>query len=1086
MVQMIDKSQVDMTGLPEVDLPSGAPVEHQPLRIDIPGKIEGSPQATQELQLNNSGNIQKALDSGYSSEEIQQYLQSQGLDENDAQLAIVSTLSDNIKKAKVAGYSEDEIMNHLASKNYEPNTVVPAIQASNINDKYTQLDYKPTEQNDEDKAMDIADLYKNVHYQYATMAKQVVGLMDEETAISARQDINRLNAAVTNKLKQEGIDAFLDDETGAVMMKDRTGNITEVDSSIMNSLFNSKGEFAGAVTGGIAGARAGAAVGAAVGAAFPPIAPASVGLGTIVGGLSGSAVGAMAGRATDLYVNSQKLSEDLSTSLYLTQIKQAGIADITFGVIGSGIAKVGMKGYRSIVKAYKYVSHGNPKGAYKALKENLNLTDDQVKDMVNQWEKFNKTSAPGDNFADKAISVVTSTSKGAESSVKSAAQISERVATLTKQSIDERAKSLHKAINSIADENAGNAVRSDLKAYQDDVKNFYDTIKKQGAEAIDGTDFRFDLDKLAIDPVMKHIEAKLSNPIARERFVGYASRIASASQDRTFSGLLELRAAVNDFKYSKSLGNSDIDALNQVIGRIDTTIDKAAKKYMPDSKTWGKNFKTAKSEYAKMKVLQESSIFRLVNRPGITEEGIQRALSKYSNDKEVDADIFNSISTRLSGQTKSKVEVAAIKNIVNKNTFGNSTEYQAIDFPQLAEDLKGLNIATNEGSNIIKVVDEIAKVYRNDPELAGLAGRTLAEKSSSLATNLLQKGKQSIIMYTWNSLYKYAPLKSARNIALIHRVEKLLSNPLHARTAEDLMKQFPVSQQPELKSLVKDLQIQQAKQGPVQKPILQKMYKQSASGKLVVTDGALGKGIYLVDKIKNPHSDMNVISHDVDNSKLFDGSNLDLKTFRTDSVMRKSLIDQGYNGVRVNDKAVIFPETMQGYKTPKMKIDTGDIHYRGAPVEETASTVKPRSTPYIYTTTDKETATGIAGNTGKVNTFKVPKNAKVLTLGNKTVANKVFKDLFNSKFPKGYDNLDKLMFDLHEGKLGRTGGVKEEQFIQYLKDNNYSGHSYGVENAWLPGILKDNAGSISEESAKDIAKRTTTGTTKQYFKSNRD
>jgi len=926
MTTILDKSQINEDGLPQIDLPqvnsTVTTSEPQRLRIDITGTPEE--QTTQsDLNLVNNSNIQKALNSGYSTEEVQQYLQSQGLDENDASLAITSTVATNVKKAKDAGYSEDEILNHLTSSGYDIKTVSDAVGASRIDDKYTKLDYKTQENapSEEDKAMELSDLYKNIHYEYATLGKQVVGLFDTETAISARRDINRLNANLTEKLKKEGIDAFINTDDGAVMMKDKAGNITEIDSSMINGLLNSKGEFAGAVAGGIAGVRAGAVAGAAAGLAFPPIEPISVGIGSIVGGLAGSATGAMAGRAVDLYINSKKLSEDLSTSLYLTQIKQAGIADITFSTLGSMAFKVGAKGYRSIIKAYKYVSHGNPKGAYKALKENLNLDDNQIKDMVTKWENFNKTSAPGSTFEEKAINVVSNTGKNAESAVKSASQINERVATIAKQSIDTRAKSLHTAVNNIADENAGNAVRSDLKAYQDDVKNFYDTIKKQGAEAVDGTDFRFDLDKLAIDPVMKHIESKLSDPIMRERFVGYASRIAYASKDRTFSGLLELRAAINDFKYSKVLGTKDIEALNQVLGKVDTAIDKAVKEYMPDGKQWSKNFQLAKSEYAKMKVMQENTMFKIINRPGITEEGIQRALSKYSNDKEVDTEVFNAIVSRLSNATKTKVESAALKNLINKNTFGNSTELQAIDFPQLAEDLKALNLSTPETKNLASVIDEISKVYRNDAELSGLAGKTLAQKSNSLATNLLQKGKQSIVLYAWNSLYKYAPLKSARNIALIHQVEKLLSNPLHARTAEELVKEMPVIQKTEMQSLIKELQIQQAKVGPIEPTAFTKMYKQSSNGKLTVTDGALGKGIYLVDRIKNPTSEMNVISHKVNTTKIFDGTGKPgIKNLRSDSTMRKQLIDQGYDGVRVDDKVMLFPETQPGYKTPRSNL----------------------------------------------------------------------------------------------------------------------------------------------------------------------
>ena len=73
----------------------------------------------------------------------------------------------------------------------------------------------------------------------------------------------------------------------------------------------------------------------------------------------------------------------------------------------------------------------------------------------------------------------------------------------------------------------------------------------------------------------------------------------------------------------------------------------------------------------------------------------------------------------------------------------------------------------------------------------------------------------------------------------------------------------------------------------------------------------VGKGIYLVDKIKNPNSEMNIIGHEVDTSKIFDATgDANIKNLRSDSNLRKQLIDQGYNGVRVEDKVMLFPETM--------------------------------------------------------------------------------------------------------------------------------------------------------------------------------
>lgn len=744
----IDIPNPNAVKLPPVDLPGSegntTELETQQETTVPDTELTAQPQAVETTPKTSSNNtsslVAEALNSGYSIDEVKSYLmQTKGMSDEEADLNIVGGVKSKVLEAKQANYSDEEITNHLTEKGYDTNTIDKVLKASKLDSKYKSLDYNSSEITEQDKAQEISDLYKNIYQKYSTLGKHVTGVFNDEDAVAARREVNLLNIGVTEQLKKKGVDSFIDPESGEVMMRDKNGLVTEVDSSILSDIYNSGGEFAGAIAGGATGARIGA-----TGYAAGPL----VGTVTTAGGaLIGSAIGAMGGRAYDLTVNAKKLSEDLSASLYRTQMKEAGIFDIAAGVVGAGIYKVGAKGYKSMVKGYEYLSHGNPNGAYKALKDNLNITDDQAADMIANWEKLNNTKAQGKTFQEQAIGVVSQTGQGAESAVKAAAAQHERVATVLKQSVDARAKGIQEAVKTITDDNVGTFVRNDLKAYQDDVKDFYGVIKQQGADAINGTNFRFDLDKIAIKPVMKDIEKNLSNPIAREHYIGYANRVEAASEDRTFGGLLEMRSIVNDFKYSKSLKPRDIDSLNNVINKIDGQIGKAVKDYMPETgKTWMENFSKAKSEYSKMKVVQENVLYKLITKPSATEQTIQKALSKYGTDKNVDAEVFNQLVSKLAPVTRSKVEGAAIKNMINKNTTGELADYQAIHFPQLAEDLKGLNITMPNSKNLVKVVDEIAKVYKNDPELSGITGKTqIARMQQSLSSDLTQKAKYAVI-----------------------------------------------------------------------------------------------------------------------------------------------------------------------------------------------------------------------------------------------------------------------------------------------------------------------------------------------------
>lgn len=863
-----------------------------------------------------SSQIQEALASGYSRSDVSSYLaKKSGISQDDADAQVVDALSSKVKEARAQGYSDDQIEEHLYKRNYDPEVVKSAITNALARDGYQKLD--PAAQQEPlttDEAGNMADLYKNIHSKYSTMGKQVLGVFSASEGIDAARDVYKLNQGLVVKLKEHGVDAFIKPGNGELMMREANGYEHEVDSSFLRGMFNSKGEFTGAISGAMAGARAGAAIGTAVG-------PEGTAAGAVLGGMAGSAMGAMAGRGVDLMLNSAKLKEDLEAKLYLTQMAQAGIFDITAGTLGMGVAKLGKSGARAIMKAYRYTKVGNKKGAFKALMDELNITREQAQDMVDQYEQLNSKTAPGDSLEQKAIAVATVTQQSADGVLKAAASKNSKLANAVRSDVNARAKSLSRAINSYADDNTGALVRRDLSAYGKDVKDFYGAVKKQGADAVDGTDFRFDYNKLAVAPVLKNIEKKISNPLVQERYVAYATRIENASKDRSFSGLLELRHAVNEFKYSKlGLSAPDQEALNGVLNKIDGSIAKAAKEYMPKGKQWLDNFKLAKSEYSQMKRLESNALFKYVHRSAVTEEGIQKALSKYANSKDVDEAVFNDVVERLSPATRAKVEMAAVKNLTAKFTAGEFTDMQATHFPALAEALRGLNLATPEAKNIAKTVNEIARVYRNDAVLTNVNGNmSLPKVVSSLSSNPVQKAHYAIMGEIFNEGMRFLPGKKANNLALIHQAEKLLQNPMHGATADNLVKMVPKSSQDAMRSLVKDLQVQTAKVGGAKPKATVNMYRQTVSGTLSPTNGAWGRGVYLVDKVVGAAPEAKVVRHAVDMSRMATlddvsslvGKQVTEKDLKTIPNLTKQLQDKGFIGIRGEGKAMIFPDNIK-------------------------------------------------------------------------------------------------------------------------------------------------------------------------------
>lgn len=909
---------------PAVDLPSmGQKQPSQPLQVTVPvgdkNKSISEPEApitsAPEAKVNPDwSNIQKALEEGYSRDEISSYLQqTQKLTPDDADRQIIDSVQAKIKAAQAEGYSDDEIKDFLITNRYDGSVIDSALATARTPKPHRKYEWDPNTQAEE--VMDAADLYHNLHDKYSNLGKQVLGAFDEQAGLEARRDINRINATISAKLNEKGFNTSINPATGELEYVDENGQARPVDSSLVNGVFNSKGEIAGGISGAIAGGRTGAAIGTMVWPGW------GTAIGGTVGAISGGATGAMAGRGADMVLNSYLLKEKLEADLAWTQMKEAGIADATFGVIGAGVMKLGAQGLKSVMRGYDLVLAGNSKGAYNALLENMLIDESQAKELVEQWEKLSGRAAPGKNFKERAISVITTTQQGGDIFLQPSVGKDPKLANTIVADVNARAKGLYKAIDEVNAEGAGKLLQGDLKAYKADVEEFYGLVKAEAGEAIDGTDFRFDYEKLAIRPALEAIEQNIDNPRVKERFAAYLTRIDGNTMGRTFSDLIDLRQAVNNFKYSTSkMGKKDLETVNGVLAKIDSQIAKGAKEYMDNPEDWLANWKTAKSEYSKMKVLEQNVLYKAITKKGATEESIARAIKDKINSLD---GTFDQVLDKLPPATRRTTEAAIIKAMSDKFTIGRATDVQATHFPMLSEALKGMDIRTPEAKRLVKAIDEMAKVFKNDVNLAQLSGRlTVPQFQSYLTTDPVMRAKFEVASSMFNWLKRMTPSKEGNNLALVNKVSKLLENPMNARTAEDFVKSMPKESQAEMRSLVKELQLQWGKQPVKPKGDFVKMYKQSANGKLSTSNGAWGKGIYLVPKVANPLPNSKVIGHEVNMSRMAtfkDISNLVASEVTPKNLHRypkvqEQLIERGYLGITDGDRVMLFEETTPAVK----------------------------------------------------------------------------------------------------------------------------------------------------------------------------
>lgn len=850
---------------------------------------------------------------------------SQGLDEDEANLDMVHKIADMIKATRANNHTDAMIQEYFTNETtYDPSIVNDAFETLKTSEKTDKYDYPQRRQIESQgkPAQELADTYRNVYGKQSTFLKQIGGYFNDEMADAAGRDIDELNAGIVTKLQENGIDAFIDLRYGHVMMREGS-QVFEVDSSTLDSLALATGEIGGGIAGAVAGARTGLALTAAV-----PIPGARI-AGGIVGGIVGGALGAAGGKGIDLLRNSIILSEELSTELYKKQMIDAGLMDGVFGIIG-GTLTAGMA--KGVMKAYRFFRTGNIKGADKALKLNQQLNQTQINEIEKLFRAVQGNEAlEGLSREEINIKVVALTQARAQTQVGAAVTKDPELATKLAIGLHDKAAGIKRGLASFIDPEIKTTVRRELKIYEKEVKALYTAVKNQAINATQNTDFIFDLKDTAITPVLNNIREKIKDPFLLQKYARYAGSIEAATQTRTFGSLLDLRAAVNKFKFGVPLDHRDTNVINKVINKIDSLISKGALKYMgpKQGKVWLNNFKESRKAYSEMKKLQGSKLHKILSDVNSFESDIKKALIDWSKDNDIDNPIYKEITSKLSSKNRVKLEASLIDTITDKYTIGKGTDSQVIDFIKLNDELKGLNLITSKGKYAQEVFEEQAKLFRNNRALASITGHMVGSSSGSFGTSIWQKFNYGTAGAIWDAGYKYIPWNNkAAQIALVHHTGRLLKNPMNVKGVKAVLKAIPKEGKEEVAAAIKKLQIQVAKEGNIElQDITTPMYKHSPSGKLVVTEGKLGQGVYVSESLKKVKEGSKRVTQDVDMSRLADvddisallGKEVTIDEIRKLPNLKEQLIERGYLGIKYEDKAMLFLETTMGVKTPKAK-----------------------------------------------------------------------------------------------------------------------------------------------------------------------
>ena len=200
-----------------------------------------------------------------------------------------------------------------------------------------------------------------------------------------------------------------------------------------------------------------------------------------------------------------------------------------------------------------------------------------------------------------------------------------------------------------------------------------------------------------------------------------------------------------------------------------------------------------------------------------------------------------------------------------------------------------------------------------------MASHVRGESSGTLGTTLENKITYAAYGGLWKAMHKYVPFsKRANQTALVHRIEKLLENPLNIKNSKDLIKSFPDEAKEEVTSIVKDIQKEFAKLGPI------KTTKVGLNKNLRKSDGAIGKGLYTKKETLTNASrtvePTNLATVETISDML--GREVKEAELRNIPNLNQKLIKRGYVGIETPKGVMLFPETTVGVKKKAQRKNT--------------------------------------------------------------------------------------------------------------------------------------------------------------------
>lgn len=763
-----------------------------------------------------------AIKAGYAQEEVEQQLIGEGYSPEDVQEIMQNTQI--VAEAKAAGYTDEQIKEELekGEVQIEGNSSTPTSELEPPTPNRFTDAYAAIMGADEMGPQELLAKMEITYPDDSFVTTNIAGMFgDQEAKRISDASVAAQRERITQGAAARGLNIRFDEESGEWLAQVEGGEAV-VTPEWYRSFWEAKGEFVLGFTGGIAaGTRA------------MQMAPGGIKGKLLAGaGVVGmTAIAAIAGTELDYMHSAMVLQQDFEGEAMARKAFTSAEFSVIGDAVGLGIIKVGGASWHSMKKAKDFIKNGMVGRAATSLKETFFITDESAELLVERLARV--ADIPTKSSVDQAITAVALTKPGGEELVSASVHSNPRASRAVVKAIDDRAQDLLAETGKLEGEGVGRFLRDELEGYTASVRDNFQRVKAQASAAPKGNNFRFDYDKLALDPVLRDLGENIENPELTYKFLKQAQKIRNMSKSRRLGDLIELRKMVNEFRFNKRISNmKHYDRLDGIKAGIDKAIQQGAYATMENPQRWLSEWKTANRQYSEMKVLQKNVLAKVLERPGVTEKVIGQALAKYA--PALDS-TFVEVVARLPKKTKVRVEGAVLNNLAEKFTAGAVDGVKATNFPGLAKELEEITFSSPEARKMKKAINELAAVFKNDQPLSNSAGGIqVTQFAQALTTDPVAKAKFAISSHLFHYVRSMAPTASGRASALIVKTAEVLKDPINAKSIKELTEMIDgeVNIAPQLEELVKQATLQNASGGGVPK---MKLY---GDGKVLQMKGA--------------------------------------------------------------------------------------------------------------------------------------------------------------------------------------------------------------------------------------------------------